>query len=176
MAHKQIRPIRVEGNIAYVTLSQGLDAIIDAADVHLVDRGVWCAFASGRKDGQKKLIYAQSQEGGRIARKRIAMHRLIMDAPPGYQVDHINGDTLDNRRSNLRLATPRQNQQNKSISILNTSGFKGVQWDQRRGKWFARIRIEGRTTFLGYFALKDDAAAAYAHASKKYHGEFGRVR
>lgn len=169
-----IRPIRVEGNIAFIPLTKGYEAIIDAADVLLVDRGPWCVAHSGRKPGQKIKAYAQRQEGGRKNRQRILLHRLILDATDDMQVDHINGDTMDNRRCNLRLATPRQNQQNRGMSPLNTSGIKGVRFDARRRKWFARIRVEGRITFLGYHETKERAAEAYEAACLAFHAAFAR--
>lgn len=174
MAIGTIRPIRVEGNIAYVPLTKGYEAIIDATDMLLVDRGPWCVTYSGRRPGQKPKAYAQRQEGSRKNRQRILLHRLIMNAPDDMQVDHVNGDTMDNRRSNLRLATPRQNQQNRGMSPLNTSGIKGVRFDMRRGRWFARIRVDGRTTFLGYHETKESAAEAYEAACLAFHAAFAR--
>ena len=170
----KIREIRIEGNVAYVPLTKGYEAVIDAEDVPLVDRGPWCVAQSGRKPGQKPKAYAQRQEGGRVNRQRILMHRLILNAPDDMQVDHINGNTMDNRRCNLRLATPRQNQQNRGMSPLNTSGIKGVRFDARRGKWFARIRVDGRATFLGYHVTKEGAAEAYASACLAFHAAFAR--
>lgn len=171
---KTIREIRIEGNVAYIPLTKGYEAIIDATDAPLADRGPWCVTHSGRKPGQKPKAYAQRQEGGRTARQKILLHRLILDAPEDMHVDHINGDTMDNRRCNLRLATPRQNQQNRGMGPLNTSGIKGVRFDVRRGKWFARIRIEGRTTFLGYHTTKESASEAYESACLAFHAAFAR--
>lgn len=98
--------------------------------------------------------------------KTVLMHRQIMGLKHGdrRQVDHINRDRLDCRRSNLRLA-PRgglDNQQNLSIGSRNTSGYRGVKWDKRRGKWYAAAQIARVSHFIGYFATAEEAGAAVA--------------
>lgn len=91
-------------------------------------------------------------------------------------VDHINTDSLDNRKANLRLATHSQNSCNSRRDKSNTySRFRGVSFSKRKGKWFAAIRVNGKKTWLGYFANEEDAAKAYDEAAQKYHGEFARV-
>lgn len=86
--------------------------------------------------------------------------------------DHINGNKLDNRRENLRPATKAQNAYNQSKNKSNNSGFKGVHWEELRGKWRARIKIEGRNKHLGYFDTKEEAAAAYKAVATLLHGEY----
>ena len=90
------------------------------------------------------------------------------------EVDHINGDPTDNRISNLRLATRAENGRNRKISKANTSGYKGVWWDNARSRWRAAIRIDGVKTALGCFPDPETAHAAYCEAASKYHGEFAR--
>jgi len=86
------------------------------------------------------------------------------------EVDHKNGDPLDNRRQNLRLCTHAQNQHNTGLSCVNTSGFKGVS---KRGKrWKAQIRINGKQTYLGTYDTPEEAGAAYDAAALKVQGEF----
>ena len=87
-------------------------------------------------------------------------------------VDHWNGDGLDNRRRNLRAATPSQNQHNRRKRLGCSSRFKGVHWHKRHGKWAAKIRIDGRQLHLGYFPVERDAAAAYNLAANQEFGEF----
>lgn len=94
---------------------------------------------------------------------------------PAEQVDHINGTPDDNRWDNLREASNAENCRNTRRRQNNTSGTKGVTWDARRGKWNANICVNRRYIFLGYFEDIEAAAAAYAAASQKYHGAFGRV-
>lgn len=93
---------------------------------------------------------------------------------PVETIDHKNGNPSDNRWDNLRAATHAQNQQNKGL-VKSSSGVKGVCWNPRRNKWLAQIQANNRSIFLGHFDTKDDAAKAYAQASSKFHGEFGRV-
>lgn len=176
MAAKRIRPIRVEGNIAYVPLTQGYQAIIDAADVPLVEGFNWHVLVERRRDQSVKSIYAVRNFVPDEGKRRSAyMHRFLMPLPKGLQVDHIDGDGLNNRRANLRSATNSQNQHNQRLRYGNTSGIKGVSWMKRDRRWKAEIRVDGRRQYLGYFTDPNEAAAAYADASAKLHGQFGRT-
>lgn len=168
MAPHQIRPIRVEGNIAYVPLTRGYEAVISVADVPLVDGVNWYAMAAGG------TIYAV-RKGPRPKQRKIYMHRAILSDPDGLEVDHINGEGLDNRRCNLRAATRAQNARNSHVSNANTSGYKGVSWDKRDRKWQAFIAVNGLRHFLGRFACPTAASLAYARASRELHKEFGRT-
>jgi len=105
---------------------------------------------------------------------RIALIMSGIDLSAEQQVDHINGDRTDNRLKNLRLATNAQNCQNAFRRKDNNSGFKGVSFDEKRGKWRARIGYEKSQKFLGYFSNAEDAHAAYREASIKLHGEFSK--
>lgn len=102
------------------------------------------------------------------------MHRLVLQPVDGELVDHINGDTLDNRRANLRTATPGQNMQSKRPSSLSQTGLKGVGWHKARGKFHARIQLQGMRYHLGYFASAEQAALAYDAAARLLFGEFAR--
>lgn len=173
---RTIRQIRIEGNTACVPLTQGYEAKIDAEDVQLVDGANWYADVALRRDGSVRSVYAATNVpragGGQL---RIWMHRIICETPEGLETDHVNGDGLDNRRNNLRPATTSENQYNQGLSCANTSGAKGVCWDKKSGKWRASIKIAGRLQYLGLFSDINSARAAYASASAKLHGEFGRV-
>jgi len=105
----------------------------------------------------------------------VCLHRLIMNAPKGLVVDHINGDSLDNRRANLRLATHSQNQCNKRKRKNTSSQFIGVFFNKKRRSWWSQIRVNGKSLWLGCFDSEIDAAKAYDAAAKKYHGEFARL-
>ena len=105
-------------------------------------------------------------------RKIQYLHRLVMDAPKGVQVDHIDGNKLDCRRTNLRLCTHAGNMRNSRMRKNNTSGRKGVSWHRRYGKWQAQIRVNGKLIFLGYFECLDAAAAAYDNAAIEHHRDF----
>jgi hypothetical protein len=105
------------------------------------------------------------------------MHRAIMSPPDDMWVDHEKHRApderiIDNRRTNLRVCTPRQNQMNKLPKIGGTSQYKGVSWHRRDKKWHARIRINGKRKHLGRFADELAAARAYDAAATKHFGEF----
>ncbi len=173
MANREIRPIRIEGNIAYVPLTQGYEAVIDAADVPLVEGHNWRAQVERRKDGTIKGIYAVRLITVEKRRVAVLMHRVITDAPDGLEVDHKDTNGLHNTRSNLRQATSMQNAQNRRRRTDNTSGFKGVSY--RRGRWIARISACGKDMQVGRFNCRTAAAIAYAKASAALHKEFGRI-
>jgi hypothetical protein len=97
-----------------------------------------------------------------------------MNAPPGLVVDHINGDPLDNRKSNLRLATQADNSRN-SVQRGSNSGFKGVSYVAKRGLYFASIKHNGRTIGLGRHRTAEDAARAYDAAARRLQGQFARL-
>lgn len=170
-----IRPIRIEGDVAYVPLTQGYEAVIDAADVALVEGWNWFALVQRRKDGSVKCVYAWREAWHEGERRSLRMHRHLMESPDGFQVDHEDGNGLNNRRENLRVATHAQNQRNARARIDNSSGVKGVGWSSARGKWRARIRVDGTRHDLGFFRTKREAADAYADASAKFHKDFGRI-
>lgn len=103
------------------------------------------------------------------------MHRLIVGAVKGEIVDHVNGNTLDNRRENLRKCSKSQNAQNSKRHRDGVSGFKGVSFHRRSKTWRARIRNDGREVCLGYFHSPVDAARAYDRAAFEMFGEFAKV-
>ena len=136
------------------------------------------------KDGLKFLIDEDDYEKfvkdksfhlshcGYVCGRKCKLHRLIMDAPNGMVVDHINGDPLDNRKCNLRICTQQQNSMNKVKSKSNTTGFKGVHFYKPTGKFVSRIKVDGKNLYLGCFEKAEDAYKAYCDACVKYHQEF----
>jgi HNH endonuclease/AP2 domain len=106
----------------------------------------------------------------------VYMHREIINAPKGLTVDHINGNKLDNRKENLRLATPGQNQYNlRKTKNKTTSKYKGVCWNKQRKGWSAYIRINGKCKTIGLFSDEESAANAYNHYAKQHFGEYARL-
>ena len=101
-----------------------------------------------------------------------------MKAPNGLQVDHIDGDVLNNQKSNLRICTQQENAKNRKINKNNTSGIKGVSKTKRkewRSKtWQAIIGADGKNTHLGYFYTAEEAGRAYKKAAKELYGDFAR--
>jgi len=167
---KKIRPIRTEENIAFVPLTRGLEAIIDAADVHMVESYNWCAMPGAN------TVYAMRLDNSSGTRSTIYLHRVISAVRGREQVDHINSNGLDNRRLNLRAASCVENMRNTKLQSSNTSGYKGVHWLKSAGKWQARIRTDLGRRHLGLFTDPKDAYSAYCEAAKVYHGNFARLK
>lgn len=151
-----LRPIEVVGDIAKIPLTRGKVAIIDASDLDRVRGASWFSVGASGK------FYAASRQGDK---QFTYLHRFLLDAPSDMHVDHINGDGLDNRRSNLRLATPQQNTANARRKI-GKSGFIGVQ-PLKQGGFFAVVQIN-----LGTFKTAEEAARAYDAKVEELFGEF----
>lgn len=100
------------------------------------------------------------------------MHRLILNLLGNQQTDHINGNGLDNRRSNLRICNHADNMKNRKIAKNNRSGLKGIWYSAKHRGWRAQIRSNGVRYHLGCFSNAEDAHEAYWQAAKKLHGEF----
>ena len=156
----------VQGDVAYVPLTRGHTAIIDAADAEMV--GQWAWYAAGRAD--RPYAARNSFDGGN--RAIIMMHRVLLNAPDHIYVDHIDGNPLNNRRCNLRLATKAENNRNVSMRRDNTSGFKGVSRVSEGNKWMAKIGVNGRQIFLGRFDTAEQAHEAYCAAAVLHFGDF----
>lgn len=168
-SRQKVRPIRIEGAVAYVTLSNGLEAVIDAEDAHFVEGWNWSARVT------KWGVYAARTSYASGKKADVKMHRVILSAQDGDIVDHKNGDRRDNRKTNLRIATAAQNAQNAARRNDNSSGFKGVSMHKTSGKWWAYINVAGKRKSLGYYVKPEDAHSAYSKASAELHGEFGRA-
>jgi hypothetical protein len=108
-----------------------------------------------------------------------SMHRVVVNPPKGVELDHIDGNKLNNQKSNLRFATRSENGFNRGKNKSNTSGYKGVFWggddSKRVKKWKAQITVNRKVHYLGRFLTKEEASLAYKEAAKKYHGEFART-
>ena len=119
--------------------------------------------------------YAISTKKTDSGRTRIRMSREVINCPNGYFVDHIDGNKLNNQKSNLRIATKSQNGMNRGRPASNTSGYKGVSWDKHTLKWRAEIKANGKRYRLGRFLEKVDAAKAYFEAARKLHKDFAHI-
>jgi hypothetical protein len=154
-----------------IPLTKGKAAIVDDADYEWLVKFKW--FASSAPSGR---FYAMRNVPSDVRRqKKLRMHRAITGCDNGLDVDHINGDSLDNRRGNLRICTRSQNQCNRGKTRVGTSGFKGVSWFKGKSRWRAAIRLDGRSKHLGYYDSKVSAAIAYNIAAVQMHGEFARL-
>ena len=134
------------------------------------------------EDGHFLSSYRWSTSGSYAmcvtAGRTLYLHRLILGAlAESREVDHINGNRLDNRRSNLRPATRSQNAANQARRSDNRSGFKGVGYASRQAgskKWRARVHRNGKQVWVAYFATPEEAAKAYDAKASEVHGEFCR--
>ena len=104
--------------------------------------------------------------------KRIYMHRFIVDCPDNMVVDHINHDISDNRKCNLRICLKAENNRNVTITSQNSSGVRGVNLNNKKNRWVARITYQGKIINLGSFIHKEDAIKARKEAEILYFGEF----
>lgn len=150
-----------------IPLTNDMVAIIDFEDAEKILPHCWCA----RKCSGGINWYAErGRKKGEIwASRQVKMHRFLKH---GAMVDHKNGNTLDNRKSNLRHASYSQNMANARLSRLSTTGAKGVTF--KHGKWCARITAFGKRIELGYFKTLEDASEAYRKAANRIWGEFAR--
>jgi hypothetical protein len=156
-----------------VPIHGGHVALVDGADAELVGRFRWYVLRS------TNTLYARAwlpREGGK--RKQVYMHALVAGSSTGGQVDHINGDGLDNRRSNLRPADHSKNGANRAKGKPpSSSQFKGVYYSRdprARKQWTAAIRVRGKRIHLGSFPNEREAALAYDVAAVRHFGGYAR--
>jgi hypothetical protein len=149
-----------------IPLTKGNVALVDDEDYAELSRYRWhfgCGYAirNSPTENQKK--------------KTVRMHTEILGKVDGLEVDHINGNGLDNRRENLRHATRAQNQHNQTQRVGASSRYKGVYWYKTTRKWSAQIAVNGHGKSIGYYTSERDAALAYNEAARKYFGEYARL-
>lgn len=158
----------------HILLDKGKKVIVDDEDFEKLNHQKWFFGARGYAIRTEHRGY--TPEGKRLT-GTIWMHREIMQTPEGLFTDHVNGDTLDNRKSNLRVVTAAQNTRNSKTPTHNTSGFKGVSEDKRnlKNKWQSYITINNKKHHIGYFPTKEDAAEAYNRTAREIFGEYARL-
>ena len=157
-----------------IELTQGKFAIVDDEDYKYLNQWKWCFITAGYA---QRVKHISGSKKNRVL-EHILLHRVLMNCSKGQQVDHINGDGLDNRRENLRISTQAQNVRNKGFSKNNTSGYKGVIFIKsgtRSKRWTARLTYNYKPISLGYFDTSIEAAIAYNKAASIYFGEFARL-
>jgi len=123
----------IPDSVSLIPLSYGSYAIVDTEDLRMLNLYRWCMNVTL----QGKRCARRTKD-----RKTIYMHRELMNPPEGMEVDHINGNGLDNRKANLRVCTKEENQQNSKKRTGKSSSFKGVCWDSSGRKWRARITVD----------------------------------
>ena len=133
--------------------------LVDADDIPALAPYRWRSVVCNRtRSGEYTYVVRGPANGMNF------IHRFLTQAPDGLVVDHLNGDRLDNRKCNLRVCTHQQNMVNRKFPVNNTSGYRGVSWSARHGKWRAGIKRFGKTRHLGFFEDRQQASAAYERA------------
>lgn len=157
--HAIIQPL--DSSYCYIALTKNQIAIVNKEDYPILSRYNWQTLR--RRNGD---FYA--------VRKSCAvyMHREVLRCRADEEIDHRNGDTLDNRRDNLRRATRETNQANRGRQRNNKSGFKGVSWSKGTKKWIVFLQTKKKKMYLGQFDSKILAAKTYDKAAQKYHKKF----
>lgn len=153
-----------------IELTQGYVAVVDDEDFERLAQFTW------RASVRKGLVYARrtSQRDAEGRQKTIYMHHDIAGKPEGFQVDHRDGNPLNNVRSNLRIATRSENQMNRGAMRNNKLGIKGVSFVKSRGTYQCQITFYGKDIFLGHFKTAEEARDAYQAAALEYHGKFAK--
>lgn len=162
-------------NITKIKLTQGFTALIDKEDFQRVSQHLWQIFKSDHTNYARStmIIYGKT-------RKTISLHRFILNAKKGKEINHINKNGLDNRRCNLRICTRTENCWN-SHKIYSrrrnppTSRYKGVSFDKENNKYRVRIKLNGKNIYLGRFRNEKAAALVYNEKAIKLFGEFARL-
>jgi hypothetical protein len=152
-----------------IDLTQGQFTIVDREIYDRITAMRW--FAARARDA----FYAHHTGYDAGQNITVRMHRVVAFAPPGIFVDHINGDTLDNRAANLRLCTAGENSRNSIKKRPAKSRYKGVSISNTGNRWVTNIHHDGKLHFVGSFIFEIDAAAAYDREARKHFGEFARL-
>ena len=165
-------PLPIDGAIIEIPLTRGYTTVIDAVDADLSQLN-WVAIpVRDRVYAFNSFRIAVNKKGRRSLSRVILARILNRELTRLEYADHIDNNPLNNRRGNLRLATPKENSRNSKRPITNKSGFKGVHFEN--GSWRASIWLNGRTKHLGNFNSPEDAHEAYKNAAIKHFGEFAR--
>jgi hypothetical protein len=145
-------------------------ALVDDSDYKELNKHHWFAFGQG--SGNLRVRRHIKKNGKWVGLK---MHIAIMGRVDGKEIDHKNGNALDNQRKNLRHCTHAENLRNRGVTVNSTSGFKGVYWCKGNKKWRTYIKYCGKMIYCGHFFCLIKAAKAYNTAASKYFGEFARL-
>lgn len=156
------RPVIIEGNTARIPLG------VNAKDGYaIVDK----KYAYLAKDNWRITHYGYAIR----SKDKKLLHRLIVNTSKGRVIDHINGNTLDNRLTNLRECTQSDNAKNQKLNIRNKTGYKGVYFDKRYKKYIASVNSNYKKIHAGVYLTAEEAAKAYNKLALELHGEFARL-
>lgn len=159
-------------NMRIINSTNGYEIKVDDEDFEWLNQWKWNVAERKRYKQVQRSIWHKDTKKKDV----VLIHRQIMGFPKEMHVDHINHDTLDNCRNNLRICTVTQNNRNCKIKCTNTTGYKGVHFAKRNyylsKPWYAMIQIGCKNKYLGYFVTAEKAYQKYCEAALKYHGEF----
>lgn len=160
-----------------IILTQGKKAIVDDEDFEFLNQYDWCvAMAREKRWGYKAVKGFTYSKNGKKQTQMIQMHRIIMLSPPDiFDVDHIDGNSLNNQKSNLRICTHAENMMNIRRRVSSSSRFRGVTFNKQDKRWRARFFLGGKSLLDKKFNKEEEAALIYNEFCKKYHGEFARL-
>jgi hypothetical protein len=151
-------------------LATGEVVLLDDEDYERVCGSKWWLLTT-EAGGRYAYRPARRADGGHTT---VLMHRIITGAAPRQQVDHWDNNGLNNQRENLRVCTRSQNNANKKKAKGQSSIYKGVSWNKTKKCWQAFVKKDGKSMFLGYFDLEQEAAMAYDTRAVELFGEFAR--
>lgn len=166
MAHKDIDPLYVASRLSYNPETGDLFWTENPLNWKVQGKKAGCV------DGQGYIVIRMAQSNYRAHRLACVLSGIDVK---GKDVDHINGDPLDNRLENLRVASHQENMRNQKKREGTSSKWKGVTWDKQRGKWNAKIRHSYKTINLGRYDDEREAAEAYMFAALELHGDYARL-
>ena len=153
-----------------IILTKNLHTIVDDDDYSYLSQWKWCADSKGYAVRSERR-----SETGTTKRKIVLMHREILKVEKSQQVDHISGNVLDNRKSNLRIATHSQNMRNRKLQSNNSTGYKGVWYNRKKDRFIATIKINGQSRTLKYCRTALEAAQIYNEKAVEIYGDFARI-
>lgn len=149
-------------------------AIVDDADFEYLNQWKW-KLTGGRATRNQHIGTVGNWREGKRKDKAVLMHRVIMGEPIDMEIDHINGNPLDNRKVNLRACTHQENRANTKRPVNNTSGYKGVYWHKQRSRWCTQITFMNKTYTLALFENPEEAAKEYDHVAKQLFGKYAKL-
>ena len=162
---KKNNKYKIQGNEVFMYTSSGKEFTIDIQDFENIRKYCW--------HDDNKYIFTNVFENGK--KKRMQLHRLIIQCPKNMIVDHKDGNPLNNKRNNLRICTRAENNRNIALKHNNTSGVTGVDWIEKLHKWRARITYNYKSIHIGYYETINQAMQARVEAEEKYFGQFSRT-
>lgn len=151
-----------------IQLTRGKVTLVDDEDYEHLMQWKW------HFNGHRYAVRRPSNINGKI-QKLIFMHRIILNTPDDLYTDHIDCNGLNNQKNNLRIVTKSQNGMNQKASKGGASKYKGVNFCKRKNKWRARLKINQKSIFLGYYNMEDDAAKAYNERALSVFEDFAKL-